>query len=752
VADKVDADPVLGSYRSYGSYNELTLNPSGPVFEGTGKLNPFAVPAMREALNYLLDREYIAQEIMGGLATPRWLPFNTASTDYVRLADVARQLEIKYAYNLDTAKEIFATELEKLGATMEDGKWMYEGEPVEIIVLIRNEDERQLIGDYVASQLEAIGFTCTRDYKAAADASPIWMRGNPGDGKFHIYTGGWVTTAVPRNLADNFSYFYTARGLGVPLWAAYAPAEEFDKLAERIENNDFTTMEERTAMLAEALELALKDSVRVWLVDRASITPHRVEMQTAYDLYGAVYGTPLWAYTIRYVDQVGGEMTVATASILTEPWNPIAGTNWIYDQMPIRATGDFGLIGDPYTGLALPNRIERAEVVVQEGVPVTKTLDWLTLDFAPSIEVPADAWADWDAEKQQFITVGEKSSEPVTAKTKTTVYYPADITSTLKWHDGSSFSVADVVMGMIMTFDRAKEASAIYDESAVPDLDSLLTSLKGFKIVSTEPLVIETYSDSAFLDAEDIVNTWFPAFSFGEGSWHVLGLGGLVEAAGQAAFSAAKADANEIEWLSMISGPTLDSLKAQLDIAAGEAHIPYAPTLGEYVTAEDAAERWSNLSDFYSTYGHFWIGTGPYYLERAYPVEGTVVLQRFADHPDPATRWDRFGQAAIAVAEVTGESRVTIGEEAAFEVAVTFDDAPYPQADIEQVKYLLFDATGELAASGEAEAVSDGLWGVTLDGETTGKLESGSNRIEVVVVSELVAVPTFASMQFVTAP
>lgn len=389
---------------------------------------------------------------------------------------------------------------------------------------------------------------------------------------------------------------------------------------------------------------------------------------------------------------------------------------------------------------------------MQEGVPVTKTLDWLTLDFAPSIEVPADAWADWDAEKQQFITVGEKSSEPVTAKTKTTVYYPADITSTLKWHDGSSFSVADVVMGMIMTFDRAKEASAIYDESAVPDLDSLLTSLKGFKIVSTEPLVIETYSDSAFLDAEDIVNTWFPAFSFGEGSWHVLGLGGLVEAAGQAAFSAAKADANEIEWLSMISGPTLDSLKAQLDIAAGEAHIPYAPTLGEYVTAEDAAERWSNLSDFYSTYGHFWIGTGPYYLERAYPVEGTVVLQRFADHPDPATRWDRFGQAAIAVAEVTGESRVTIGEEAAFEVAVTFDDAPYPQADIEQVKYLLFDATGELAASGEAEAVSDGLWGVTLDGETTGKLESGSNRIEVVVVSELVAVPTFASMQFVTAP
>ncbi len=248
------------------------------------------------------------------------------------------------------------------------------------------------------------------------------------------------------------------------------------------------------------------------------------------------------------------------------------------------------------------------------------------------------------------------------------------------------------------------------------------------------------------------MTTWFPAYTYGEGAWHTIGLGGLVDASGEAAFSAAKADAGEIEWLSMISGPTLDLLKAQLEVATADSYIPYAPTLGEYITAEEAAERWANLTAFSSTYGHFWVGTGPYVLERAYPVEGTVVLQRFADHPDLASKWDRFGQAAIAEAEVTGSSRVTIGQEATFDVSVTFDDEPYAQADIEQVKFMVFDAKGALAATGEADAVNDGLWQVTLDADATSKLESGSNRLEVVVVSRLVAVPTFASIQFVTAP
>ena len=195
-------------------------------------------------------------------------------------------------------------------------------------------------------------------------------------------------------------------------------------------------------------------------------------------------------------------MRIAQPGILVEPWNPIAGSNWIYDAMPSGPPGIMVRWLIPIPGLFWPQRIEKMDVVVKEGLPVAKTLDWVTLNTAASIEVPADAWADWDAVNQKFITVGEKFTETETANAKITVYYPADLFTTVKWHDGSPLTAADFVARMIMTFDTGKADSAIYDEAQVPTLDAFLTHFKGVKIVSTDPLVIETYDDQFYLDAE----------------------------------------------------------------------------------------------------------------------------------------------------------------------------------------------------------------------------------------------------------
>lgn len=750
VVAKVNASANLDTYQSSGSYNELTFNPAGPELEN-GTINPFAVPAVREAMNWLMDRDYIVQEVMGGMALPRWLPFNTASADYARLADVARTLELKYAYNKDKAQEVIGAEMEKLGATLTDGKWQYNGAPVNLIVLIRTEDERRGIGDYVANQLEDIGFTVTRDYKTAAEASPIWMRGNPADGNFHIYTGGWVTTVVPRTLADNFAFFYTNMGMAVPLWQAYVNTPEFYELSDRLQLSDFKDMEERTAMLGEALEMSLQDSIRIWLCDRTSLTPKRKEVKAAADLYGGVSGSLIWAYTLQREGEVGGSMSIAMPSILTEPWNPIAGTNWIYDMMLIRGTGESALVSDPFTGLSLPQRLERAEVTVQTGLPVFKTLDWVDLQFADSIEVPDDVWVDWDAEQQRFLTAGEVYTETVTALRKSIAYYPADLYSSLKWHDGSNFSIGDILMGMILTFDRAKEASPNYDASYVPDFESFMSSFKGVKIVSEDPLVIETYSDVYYLDAEDCVSTWWPYYAQGQGAWHALALGLMADGAGEAAFSAAKADELQVEWLSYIAGPTIATMKTHLDELVASSALVYTPTMGMYVDAAEVQSRYANLAEWYRQRGHFWIGTGPYYMERAFPVEGTVILKRFLDFPDMADKWMRFSEAAIPEVELDGPGRVDIGKEAEYDVFITFNEQPYATADLDNVKYLVLDAKGEVAYVGQAEAVADGEWKIKLGADVTEKLEAGSNQLEVVVVSKLVALPSTDALTFVTA-
>jgi len=414
-------------------------------------------------------------------------------------------------------------------------------------------------------------------------------------------------------------------------------------------------------------------------------------------------------------------------------------------------TAAAGVLYDPYTGLTLPQRLDHAELVAEEGLPIGATYDWVSLEFAPEIVVPDDAWSDWDPVNQVFITAGERFTETTTAKIKSTVYYEDDMFDKMTWHDGSPMSAADFVMAMIMAFDQGKVDSPMYDEAQAGNVESFLSEFKGVRIASEDPLVIETWRDGYVLDAELSITTWWPAYGYGDGSWHMMALGNLAETAGELAYSADKADLGEVEQTSFIAGPSLEILKAKLDQAIAENYIPFEPTMGAFVSADDAAARYANMLDWYKVNGHFWVGVGPYFLEKVFPVEKTLVLSRYQNYPDPADKWAIFAEPRIAEVEVDGEGRVTIGEEASFDVYVTFGDEPYASADIVEVKYLVFDATGALATTGVAELSEEGLYVVTLTAEETGALESGSNKLEVVVVSKVVSIPTFGTFEFVTA-
>jgi peptide/nickel transport system substrate-binding protein len=326
------------------------------------------------------------------------------------------------------------------------------------------------------------------------------------------------------------------------------------------------------------------------------------------------------------------------------------------------------------------------------------------------------------------------------------------------WHDGSPLSPADFVMSMIQVFDGAKPESAIYDEATVPATEGFQSHFKGVRIISTDPLVIETYDDAYQLDAETLVSgfglypnpTWWPQYAYGEAPWHTIAVGYLAEANQELAFSTDKAGALEVEWMNFISGPSLEILKKYLDQASGEGFIPYAATLGEYITAEEAQARYENLDAFYSEHNHFWVNSGPFVLDQVFPVEGTISLTRYDAYPDNAAKWSRFGDPKIATVEVDGAGQVQAGSEALFDVFVDYNGEPYASADISEVKYLLFDATGNLVSTGQAEGMNDGLYQVSLPADITSQLDAGSSKLEVVVVPSVVSVPSFAEFEFVT--
>jgi len=749
----VQGDPNLAYSTSYGLYFEMYFNPVQTFADG--RLNPFGSKVIREATNRLIDRNYIIQEIFGGLGNPKYTSLNGAFPDYARYIDTLREIENKYAYDLEGADAVISAEMEALGATKNaDGKWEFNGAPVTIIFIIRTEDQRTPIADYMSNQLESVGFTVDRQYKSRSEASPIWAGSDPNEGQWNVYTGGWVSTAISRDDGGNFGFFDTdfggCCGVGSTLFTAEYLGQDYYDAATALWNNDFTNLDEREELFKTALPLHMENSIHVWVVDTLSFFPRNANISVASDLAGGVSGSALWPYTLRIGDTEGGTVRVAQQDNFIDPWNPVAGSNWISDQMPIRSTGDYASFPDPYTGLALPQRAESLTVVAKEGLPIASTFDWVSLSFAPEVAVPADAWGNWDATTQTFVPVGEG----VTSNVKVTWTYPADLFETNSWHDGSPLSVGDFVMGMIMTFDRGKPESALYDEGYAPTLDAFLASFKGVQIESTDPLVISTYTDAYALDAETFGFSWYPAnsvtYSQGPGAWHNITPSVLAETAGELAFSQEKAAAAELEWVNFIDGPTLEIQKKYLDQAAAEGYIPFAPTMSEYVTAEEAAARYANLDAWFADKGHFWIGTGPMILDQVFTVEGNIVLKRNENFPDLADKWAGFSEPKIAVVDVSGAGQVTAGQEAVFDVTVTFNGEAYPADELSTVKYLVFDSNNQLVATGEADYVADGQYTVTLPADLTGGFDAGANKIEVAVASKVVSIPSFGAFEFVT--
>ena len=137
-------------------------------------------------------------------------------------------------------------------------------------------------------------------------------------------------------------------------------------------------------------------------------------------------------------------------------------------------------------------------------------------------------------------------------------------------------------------------------------------------------------------------------------------------------------------------------LEEQLAAAQAANVIPYAPTLGQYVTSAEATARWNNLANWHAAHGHFWIGTGPLYLEQVHPIFGELSLKYYPAYPDAPARWADFAEPEIPEVSVTGSDGVVLGDETVYNIAVAFNGQPYPNTDIEAVYYLVVDSQHQL--------------------------------------------------------
>jgi peptide/nickel transport system substrate-binding protein len=325
------------------------------------------------------------------------------------------------------------------------------------------------------------------------------------------------------------------------------------------------------------------------------------------------------------------------------------------------ACGERAFLQDPVTGLYHPQRIESASVTIANALPVefAAPVDWCDLTVLGEgefITIPDDTWSEWDAATGSWKTAVERFPDPADriANRKCVVVYPDDIFD-FPMHDGSTLSLADLLMEMILPMDIAQAASPIYESGRVSRYNAWMAQWKGYRITSADPLTIEVYGDDWYLDPEwnlAIPDSTFPLWKQGGSNpWHMIGIGWLAARDNLSKFGSDAALDLAVPWMDYTKGDAMPHLEAKLADVQDSGHadyrfIPYGAAIQAAYTdlglgslSAEAGERYANLQAWYDNLGHFWVDCGLYYLDSVFPIEKVVVLKRFEDHPDPSDRW-----------------------------------------------------------------------------------------------------------------
>ena len=215
---------------------------------------------------------------------------------------------------------------------------------------------------------KALALRSTASIKHPQKRFPSGWERPRADGQWSMYTAGYGVSGLGslRDEAPNIqqSYLNTSIQASEP-YISNVSDPEFQKLGDDLAQGNMSSKEQRDQMMAKALELSLQDFLFVWVIEQQTYAPYDNNVQVTYDLATGPESTNVGPYNLRFKDKEGGTMKVGTNDLFTQPWNTVGGKQLDMGPSVMRATtmgtsniqGGGGLMADPYTGLAYPQRI-----------------------------------------------------------------------------------------------------------------------------------------------------------------------------------------------------------------------------------------------------------------------------------------------------------------------------------------------------------------------------------------------------------
>lgn len=736
--EKARADSNLKLVQSQGGYICILLNPA-PV---ASSFNPFSVKAIRQAVNYLIDRDYIINVLHLGDAAPKILYFGRYDADYQYMADLAEALNSKYLYNFEKAKQLITAEMTKAGAVKDtNGIWTKGGKQVTLNPLIRSDDPvRKTVGDLLATDLEDIGFVVNRIYGDLNKAYDLVYGSDPIVGSWSFYTEGYRSSALGKYDINGMPqmycpYYANMPGYQEPGWWQYTNAT-LDTWGNKYASGDFADLEERAELMRKTVTMGFEESVRLFLVDQLYTYAYNSRLPNiAYEL---AVGTqsPFSFFTLRDptatgTGGTGGSMKIAQKQMYQGAYSPITSSSDVYSSNIMDLILDPGLWPDPHTGKYIPIR---ANYVVETAGPTGK------LDVPATVET-------YDYINHQWTTVGSG----VNATTKITYTYKLS-----NFHHGQPMTVADSRYALYMVLEWATKSGADdvrYDAAYAGVHATEVDTFVGVNFIGNDK--VEVYTNYWFPDDSQIAGFYTSApnfYLFPSMPWEALYTAERVVQAKNSGFSRAAANAIGKQQMDFIAPNTVALLKTSLsEIIAGN-YVQDAFAGLPYFDTANRTARYTALNNWVTAHDHFLVGNGPFYLDKTDRLANQDILKAFRDptYPYKAGDWNYLIPTNTPEISTEAPSTVVIGKAVVFNVKVNIGGFPSSAAD---VVYLILDSSANVILNGKATPSSvTGTFQVVLSPTDTAKFQAGGYSLKIIAYAQSIIVPRFDSKVFTALP
>jgi len=691
-----------------GSYSIL-INPAEAE-----RFNPFSIKEIRFAMNYLVDRKLIVNELMGGYGTPIISYYGPSDPEYLT---ILKELErFNFKYNPALAEEIITKALKERGAAKIDEKWQVDGAPIEIRIFIRSDDPvRKSIGEILAIELERIGFSVKKDFGDLNKAFVVVYGSNPSDLKWNLYTEAWSRSAFVRydsvGLSQMYSpWFSNMPGFNDPSYWNYENAE-LDGVTQKIYTGDFQTAESRSKLIQEAVVEGINESVRIFLASKIDQYVVNEEVSGVVNDFGA--GVPSRFTPINAQSQ-DDELVIGVKQIYQGAWNPVMGLTDSYSRHIWGIVSDPGTFKHPFTGETFPVRT-----------------DWQVETAGPdgNLTVPTDATI-WNPVLQQW----ENIKPDTTSKSKVVFDFNFG-----NWHNGQKIDMNDVMHSLYFTIEwgtQTDENDRTFDTEFTPRAAQNAQTIVGVKQIDED--TIEVYVDYWHFDEGEIAG-W--AGILNVIPWEISAAMEKAVLEGKVSFSRSGATSKNVNWLSLIIPNDANLIKGYLQEFRDSNYTP-ASLKNNNLEPKYFQERFDSSIGWIEEHNHAVISNGPFYLESYAPESRTISVSAFEDdtYPFKVGSWSEFENPEFpTITRIEIDDVIKKGGEFSIKIETENTDS---------VLYFLTNSHGNIVSSKSIDAVENKM-NIDIDSTDSEKLQIGTGNVKIFATSDSILKPDFYETSFV---